>query len=104
MFELPSTVTNESMFRILVPANVSCHVTKKTLQKQSPATWFLLIGEKWRPFVCFPAQSLYKINTFVTMLGKDRSDRETLLSNSLLGKEAVFKDVFDLEDMLCFTF
>ena len=44
---LLSTVTNESISRIPIPAKISCHVPEKThgaWQKQSGVTWLLLIG------------------------------------------------------------
>ena len=41
---VPSTVTNESIFRIPVPAKISCYVPEKTWQNQSRVTSLHLIG------------------------------------------------------------
>ena len=84
MSGLPSTVTNESIFRIPVPAKISCYVPEKTWQKQTrdmaSSDWLKLAA-----LCLFRVQSVSK-NKFICDCAEARpqSDRSTLLSNSLL--------------------
>ena len=68
----PSTVTNESIFRIPVPAKISRQVPEKTLQKQSHVTWLLLIGLSGGPLFVFARKVYLTISPFVTVLRQDR--------------------------------
>ena len=67
---LPSTVTNDSLFRIPVPAKISCHVSDKNMAEavtrdMVSSDWF-----KSAALCLFRAQSVSKITPFVTLLDK----------------------------------
>ena len=68
-----STITNESIFRIPVPANIRCYVPEKTWQNQSRVTslhWLVKIGG---PLFVSRAKCMWKqINPFVTVLEQGR--------------------------------
>ena len=54
---LPSTVTNESIFRIPAPAKICYHVkTAEAVTRDMASPDWL----KWRPFVCLRAESVFK--------------------------------------------
>ena len=66
---LPSTVTNESIFRIPVPAKISCHVPEKNMAEavtpdMASSDWLKLAA------LCFARKVYLKINPFVTVLGQ----------------------------------
>ena len=67
---LPSTVSNESIFRIPVPAKTSCHVPEKKMAEavtrdSASSDWLKLAA------LCFFKMYL-KINPFLTVLGQGR--------------------------------
>ena len=67
---LPSTVTNESIFRIPVPAKISRHVSEKNMAEAvtrdiASSDWLKLAA-----LCLFRGQRLQKINPFVTVLCK----------------------------------
>ena len=70
---LPSTVTNKSFFRITVPAKISCHVPENMAEAVTrdidTSGWLKLAA-----LCLFRAQSVPKINTFVTVLGQGRKE------------------------------
>ena len=81
---LPSTVTNESILRIPVPAKISCHVSVKNMGEAvtrdiASPDWLKLAA-----FVCFARKVYLKINQFVTVLGQDRmvTDQHAYLIHS----------------------
>ena len=80
---LPSTVPNESIFRISVPAKISCHGPEKKVavaRHIASSDWLKLAA-----FCLFRAQSVSKSEYICDCAGaRPQSDRSTLLSNSLL--------------------
>ena len=70
---LPIRPTNESIFRIPVPAKISFHVPEKNMAEAvtsdiAPSDWL-----KLAVLCLFRTQSVSKINPFVTVLGQDHS-------------------------------
>ena len=81
---LPRTVTNESIFRIPVPAKNSRHVPENN---KAEAVRRAMASSDWlklAPFVCLALKVYLKINPFFYCAGaQPQSNRSTLLSNSL---------------------
>ena len=85
---LPSTVTNESIFRIPVTAKISCHDPEKDMAE---AVTHDMASSDWLKFatLClFRAQSVSKNKSICDCAGAPRpqGDRSTLVSNSLLSQ------------------
>ena len=78
-------LTNESIFRIPVPAKISCHVPEINMgeavtRDMASSDWLKLAA-----LCLFRAQSVSKNKSICDCAGARRkSDRSTLLSNSLL--------------------
>ena len=68
---LPGTVTNESIFRIPVPAKITYHVPEKNLKEAVTRDMASSDWLKLAPFVCFARKVYIEINSFVTVLGQD---------------------------------
>ena len=82
---LPSTITNESIVVIPVPAKISCHEPEKNMEEavtRDMASFDWL--NDWRTFISFPRKVYLKINPFVTVLGQDRKvfDQHSYLIHS----------------------
>ena len=82
---LPSTVTNESIFRMPVPAKISCHIAEKdmaeaVMRDMASSDWLKLAA------LCFfLAQSVSKNKSICDCDGaRPQSDRSTFLSHSPL--------------------
>ena len=84
---LPSTVTNESIFRmhVPVPAKISCHVPEKI---KAEAVMYDMASSDWLELTAlclFRAQSVSKNKSICDCAGtRPQSVRSTLLFNSLL--------------------
>ena len=87
---LPSTVNFESIFKIPVPAKISCHVPvkKKKKENMTEAVTRDMASSDWLKLAAlcfFRAQSISKNKLICDCAGaRPQSDRSTFLSNSLL--------------------
>ena len=82
---LPSTVTNESIFRINVLAKISCHVPENNRAEAVTRDMASSDRLKLAALCLFPAQSVSKNKSICDCAGAmPQSDRSTLLYNSLL--------------------
>ena len=75
---LLSTITNESIFRIPVPAKISCHVSEK---KMAEVVTRDVPSSDWLKLV---ALCLFRAQRNNCAGARPQSDRSILLSNSLL--------------------
>ena len=83
---LSSTVTNESIFGIQIPAKISCHVPETNVAEAVTGDMASSDWLKLAALCFFHAQSVSKNKSICDCVGArpQRSDRSTLLSNSLL--------------------